>query len=469
MEPIQFVLNGKPTQVAGIDPHVTLLEYLRGQNMTGTKEGCGEGECGACAVALVVKGQDGKLRYEVVNSCLVLLVEVAGKEVITVEGLGEPSALHPVQEAMAQGGASQCGYCTPGFVMSLFAEYYREGRGTGFDPEAISGNLCRCTGYRPIRDAGRCMATPAQGDPFLERLGGSLPPLPRVHVEHGGRRFYRPRALKDLFGLMKSEPEAKLIAGGTDVTVEITQRHARFPALISLEGLEELRVLERTPEFLEIGAGIPLRELEERLHGELPLFDELFPLFASRMIRSRATLGGNLVNASPIGDSAPVLLALDARVRLASAQGERVVPLSSFFVGYRKTALAPGEIMASVRVPRPFPEVSRFYKVSKRKLDDISTVAAAFALSFDRAGRISQARLAYGGVGPTPARATDAESCLVGMTWGEEAMRKARGALATAFQPISDHRGSANYRREMIVKLFEKFHAEHKGGTSCAS
>jgi len=464
MHELTLTINGRPQRIEG-DPHTTLLSFLRARGLTGTKEGCAEGECGACAVLLLRRDAAGRTRYEPVNSCLVLVAALAGEELWTVEGLAREGALHPVQESMVATGGSQCGYCTPGFVVSLFAEYYRPGRDAGaseggWDPESIGGNLCRCTGYRPIRDVGRALGAPAMDDPFVARLEGAPPELVSTLHESDGRRLHRPSGLAELFSILKREPGARLVAGGTDVVVEVNQRDARFDALVSLEAIAELRGVRWEDDALVIGAAEPLSHLEDHLAGRLPMLEQLLPLFSSRLVRNRATLGGNIVNASPIGDGPPALLALDAELSLASADGERTVPLEGFFTGYRQTALRPGEILESVRVPRPFARIQRFYKVSKRELDDISTVAAAFALDLDRDGMVTKARLAYGGVAATPVRAHDAERVLEGAIWSVETVGRARTALEGAFSPISDHRGSAEYRQAMVLSLLDKLWAE---------
>lgn len=463
MDVIRFRLNGREVEVSGADPHTSLLQYLRAYGLTGVKEGCAEGECGACAVALVGHSPRGGSRYVPVNSCLLLLPLVHGHEVYTVEALARGQRLHPVQQAMVASGGSQCGYCTPGFIMSLFAEYYRPGR-KGFDLEALSGNLCRCTGYRPIRDAARSLGPPDPDDPFARRLG-EPPPSPGA-VAYGS--FYRPANLDEVFSLLAAHSGARMVAGGTDVAVEVNQRHLRFPALISLEAVPELKGCRWEEGAVEVGAGVTLSELEERVAPHIPLLAQLLPLFASPLIRNRATLGGNLCTASPIGDAAPVLLALDAHVRLASPRGERLVPLTRFFVGYRRTALAPDEVLVAVRIPLPLPAVARFYKVAKRQRDDISTVAAAFALDLDRQGRVARVRLAYGGVAPTPVRLYEAEEALNGKLWSVGAVREAQAILAQAVSPISDHRGSAEYRRALVVNLLEKFFHDTQEVVACA-
>ncbi len=448
---IRFTLNGEPVEVSELDPNTTLLAFLRQRGLTGTKEGCAEGECGACAVALVRRDAAGKLRYEPVNGCLLLLGSCADQEIVSVEGVAAGDALHPVQEALVERGGSQCGYCTPGFVISLFAEYYRPDR-AGYDPEAIGGNLCRCTGYRPIREVAENLGRPDDADAFKRRLALAPPTL--SSLEQGA--FLRPDSLQAALRLKEKHPDATLVAGGTDVVVEVNQRHKRWQKWLSLENVAELRRFAEAGDHLRIGAALSLSEVEHHVAGRVPMLEQLFPLFSSRLIRNRATLGGNLMTASPIGDGAPALLALDAEVELAGLGGTRRLALADFFTGYRKTLARPDEILTAVLIPLPLPEVQRFYKVSKRVVDDISTVAAGFSLRLGAARKISAARLAYGGVAATPARARDAEAAMLGQTWDLGLVSKVQPLLAKAFQPIGDHRGSADYRATMVVRLLEK-------------
>ncbi|MFK8003199.1 MAG: xanthine dehydrogenase small subunit [Polyangiales bacterium] len=463
MSKIELRVNGATIDATGVDPHKSLLHFLRERGLTGTKEGCAEGECGACAVVQVRRSTNGDVRFVPINSCLVLTPAMAGQELITVEGVASSSAsedgLHPVQEAMIKEGGSQCGYCTPGFIMSLFAEYYRDGRSQGdYDPEAIGGNLCRCTGYRPIREALVSLRVPSDDDANAKRLDQEAPALEDLEVE-GDVTFARPSSLGGVFAALQKNPGAKIVAGGTDLVVGINQMEHRHAGFVSLDGVDELRHINEDEDAIVIGAGVPLSEVELHFHGnaELPIFDELFVLFSSRLIRNRATLGGNLVNASPIGDSPPALLALDAELELASAEGKRRIALSEFFTAYRKTVLKEGELVSAVVIPKPLPTISRFYKVSKRVMDDISTVAAGFGLWLD-GDTITKARLAYGGVAATPVRAKDAEAALVGKTLTPHA--DVLEALTGAFTPMDDHRGTARYRAQMVPRLFEKLCAE---------
>jgi xanthine dehydrogenase small subunit len=461
---VRFILNGAAVQVDAVDPHVTLLAWLRDNGRTGNKEGCAEGECGACAVALLRKDAWGKAQLAPVNSCLLPLAALDGQSVISVEGVaGRDGELHPVQEAMIDQAGSQCGYCTPGFVVSLFCEYYRRDR-AGYDPEAIAGNLCRCTGYRPIIAASQALPRPAADDANLRSLEQAPPALASLAHTSAQRRFLRPTRLSELFEQLAQYPGATLIAGGTDLMVYANQRYQRFDTLIALEGLDELQRFELTDDEIVMGAGIPLTHLEARLEHacpeEAPALAQLWPLFSSRLIRNRATLGGNLGTASPIGDSPPVLLALDAELSLLSAGGARRMPLREFFLGYRKTALAPGELIGSVHLRRPLPRIQRFYKACKRPLDDISTVAAAFALDLSPSGQIERLGIAYGGIAATPLRAARAEQLAQGKPWNAATLARLLPELNALGTPLSDFRGSGEYRRALVGKLFEKFFAD---------
>ncbi len=471
----EFTLNGRMVQVDGAAPTTTLLEFLRTSGLTGSKQGCAEGDCGACTVAIVERDGSGKATYRGVNSCIALLPMFAGREVVTVEGLSpEGGELHPVQSAMVEHYGSQCGYCTPGFVMSLFEGYYRgDCKGPCEISDQLGGNLCRCTGYRPIRDAAlNVLAGPkaaAANDPFRERLGSPAAPPGPLDYQAGAERFVRPTTLGGLFAALKEHPQATLVAGATEVGVDITKKSRAFPFLVSTEAVPELTRITKSDSEWRIGASATLTAVEEAVAGEYPSLAKMLKVFAARQIRNRATLGGNLATASPIGDAAPVLLSLDADLVLRSAGGERRVAISDFFTAYRKTLLQPGEIIAEIVLGRFNPKgdltrTSDFLKVSKRRELDISIVAAAFAIDTDRDGVVRRARLAYGGVAATPVRARNAEAALEGRTVAAAAGDVAR-ILAGEFKPIDDVRGGADYRRGLIVSLWEKFAS---GSTSIA-
>jgi xanthine dehydrogenase small subunit len=462
---IPFLLNGRPISITGAGAHTTLLDLLRERGLTGAKEGCAEGECGACMVLDVTRafspaceggGREVGCAYQAINSCLMLAPMVAGHEIFTVEALAENGELSQAQQAMAAAGGSQCGYCTPGFVVSLFAEQYRPGRTGACDPHAMAGNLCRCTGYRPIADAARSLGPPPPGK-FNERLSLPAPRLESFAYQTGETRFDRPATLRECLEIAAEDPRARWIAGATDLGVESNLRFRRWPYLISLESVPELQEFSETPDYVRIGGALPISEIAVRWRSAPQMFHQWAPLFASPPLRNRATLGGNLATSSPIGDAAPMLLALDASVHLASARGERELPLTAFFTGYRKSALEPGELILAIEIPKPLPSYGHFYKVAKRRMDDISTVAAGFSADFDAAGRVTRARFAYGGVAPTSLRVYAAEEAILGERLHPASVRRIQLALDGALNPISDHRGSADYRREVAKSLIEKF------------
>ena len=462
-----IVINGRPVVIQDAAPTTTLLDYLRTHGWTGTKCGCAEGDCGACTVALVDRNASGAPTYRAFNSCIALLPMFAGREIVTVEGLAAGETLHPVQAHMVEQYGSQCGYCTPGFVVSLFEAYYRD---DCQDPwqlsDQLSGNLCRCTGYRPIRDAALGALTQRKSagdgeDPFRARLAAPVWPLQPLSYAARGEQFFRPVTLGELFALLHKHPKARLVAGATEIGVDINKKFASFPLLISTEGVPELTRITRTDAAWHIGGAATLTAVEETVAAECPSLAKMLRVFASRGIRNRATMGGNIATASPIGDSAPVLLTLDASLVLAAAKGRRTLPLADFFLGYRKTALRHGEIILEIVVPRkdPAPGLTRkvdFLKVSKRRELDISIVAGAFRADVDAGGVVRAARIAYGGVALMPRRVNAAEAALEGRRL-EDAREAVSEALRAEFQPIDDARGSAAYRRGLIVSLWEKF------------
>jgi len=470
MDAFEFLLNGLPVRVEGMAPTMTLLDYLRSRGQTGSKQGCNEGDCGACTVALLERDAAGRPAWRAINSCLALLPMCAGREVVTVEGLADGDRLHPVQECLVESYGSQCGYCTPGFAVSLFEAWCREDCRTPADlSDQLCGNLCRCTGYRPIRDAALDAlarrdageAGEAADDRWRARLRQPVPAPGPLSYSAGGERFFRPTSLGELWALREAHPEARLVAGATEVGVDLNKKFQSFPLLISLEGLGELAAIRELPGEWRIGAAATLTAVEEALAAEYPSLARMLRVFASRQIRSRATLGGNLATASPIGDAAPVLLALDAELVLASPTGERTVPIADFFTGYRQTVLEPDEILREIVLPRSgattgLTRRADFLKVSKRRELDISIVAAAFAVDVDAGGVVRRARLAYGGVAEIPRRARRAEAALLGRTL-EAAADEIAGLLADEFQPIDDLRGGAAFRRALVVSLWQKF------------
>lgn len=506
MGSFSITVNGQQHVDTDVPVYLNLLDWLRNLGLTGAKEGCAEGECGACAVLIARPDGDEASRWTSINACLVPALACNGQEVVTSEGLGTSPGpgsvenLHPVQKEMAYRGGSQCGFCTPGFICSMAAEYYRpertptgappasatataaSGPGSpaassatttsastpsgelgenGFDLHALSGNLCRCTGYRPIKDAAYALTTPDSNDPLALRQSSSAPVVDRGEIRTGEALFTRPQDLDDLAGRYAEAPDAVLLAGSTDVGVETNIRHTRPENVIAIDHLEELRSLRHADDHVEIGAALTLSEAERRLDGSVPLLAKLFPQFASRLIRNSATFGGNLGTGSPIGDSAPVLLALDASLVLYSTEGERTVPISEYFTGYRQTVRKTGEFIRAIRIPLPLSETTAFYKVAKRRFDDISSVSTAFAMQLDE-GRISSIRIGMGGVAATPIRAQAAEQYLVNKPWTEETVREASSLMTAESTPMDDHRASSRYRSSMLEQSVLRFYAQFR-------
>ncbi len=472
-------VNGRSRPFTG-PAHTSALDWLRDQGLTGAKEGCAEGECGACSILVARPGDPDspgdRTRWTAINACLTPAAALADQEVITSEGLGGPDDLHPVQAAMALRGGSQCGYCTPGFICSMAAEFYRPDRApssegapcahdeehgpNGFDLHSLSGNLCRCTGYRPIRDAAYGLPTePAPDDPLATRRSAPAPAAAPTVIAGPQGRFVRPTGLDEVLDLLSGGDSPVLVAGSTDFGVDVNLKGRREPLVVAIDRLPELRELRWEQDEVVIGAALTLSEVERRLGSRVPLLAQVFPQFASRLIRNAATLGGNLGTGSPIGDTPPALLALEARLVLASRDGERTVPLADYFTGYRATVRRPDELIKAVRIPLPLSPLTAFHKIAKRRFDDISSVAVAFALTVE-AGTVTRAAIGLGGVAATPLRATAAEQALVGRPWSEETVREAADALRGEGTPMDDHRASGRYRTAMLGRSLEKLFAD---------
>jgi xanthine dehydrogenase small subunit len=460
-------VNGEVVALGDLPGYTTALDWLRRLGATGAKEGCAEGECGACSILVARPGVETATEWTPINACLVPAASLDGQEVVTAEGLGTSSALHPVQQELAVRGGSQCGYCTPGFICSMAGEYYRSGRepGTGdcagddaehgpngFDLHALSGNLCRCTGYRPIRDAAYALGSPADDDAFAVRRHAAPPPVMRTRMDG----FARATTLDEAFDLI--DDGAAVVAGSTDHGVEVNLRGTRAPLTVAIDRIEELRTFDVRDDVVEIGAALSLSEVERRLAGQVPLLDELFPQFASRLIRNGATIGGNLGTGSPISDTPPALLALEATVVLTSRTGDREMPLADYFTGYRQSVREPGELIRAVRIPLPLAPVSAFQKIAKRRFDDISSVAVGFALDVED-GVVARAAIGLGGVAATPIRATATEQALVGRPWSHQTVRAAAKVMAGEGTPMSDHRASAPYRSAMLGQALLRLYA----------
>ena len=467
---IRFVLDGRVVSVHGAAPTLTVLEYLREHlGRCGTKEGCAEGDCGACTVVLGELGEDDRVRYRAINSCIRFLATIDGKELVTVESLADAQAdLHPVQRAMIDSHGSQCGFCTPGFVMSLFALYLDNPAPDRDDVlEALSGNLCRCTGYRPIIDAGRAMndhpeparwsRADAAGDAHREALR-SLRRTRALHLPG----FLAPRTVDELAAALDEAPQSLLLAGGTDVGIWVTKHLRDLPEIIHVGDVAQLQRVETTDGWVRIGAAVTLTDAWRAIVAEYPQFEEIAQRFGSPPVRNSGTLCGNIANGSPIGDAMPLLIALNAQVELRCAAGARELALEEFYLGYQRKAIDAGEFVAAVNVPRHDSALTvASYKWSKRIDQDISAVCAAFALRIAD-DRVASARIAYGGMAAVPARARHAETALVGQPWTAASIDAAIAALARDFSPISDMRASADYRLRAAGNLLRRFHLEQQ-------
>ncbi|KIL04674.1 FAD-binding molybdopterin dehydrogenase [Stutzerimonas stutzeri] len=473
---IQFLLNRELRSERALDPNTTVLQYLREhRGKTGTKEGCASGDCGACTVVVGELVGD-RLRYRTLNSCLTFVSALHGKQLISVEDLKDQGRLHSVQQAMVDCHGSQCGFCTPGFVMSLFALQKNASAVNEYDPhqthEALAGNLCRCTGYRPILEAAEQACCSKQPDQFDAREAETIAQLkaiaPREMAElsDGEKRCLSPLTVAELAEVYAANPEARLLAGGTDLALEVTQFHRALPVMIHVGQIAEMKQVQLTDRHIEIGAAAPLTDCYAALAAEYPDFGELLQRFASLQIRNQGTLGGNIGNASPIGDSPPLLIALGAEIVLRHGASTRTLPLEDFFIDYKVTARQPGEFIEKVRVPRATPDrLFRAYKVSKRLDDDISAVCAAFDLKIAD-GVIAEARVAFGGMAAIPKRAAACEATLTGAPWNQQTVEAACDALAEDFTPLTDFRASREYRLLVAQNLLRKCFLEQQAPTT---
>ncbi|SEI79703.1 xanthine dehydrogenase small subunit [Pseudomonas sp. NFR16] len=475
---IQFLLNQELKTEHALDPNLTVLNYLREHvHKSGTKEGCASGDCGACTVVVGElstdeQGQD-HLSYRSLNSCLTFVAALHGKQLISVEDLKHQGRLHSVQQAMVDCHGSQCGFCTPGFVMSLFA-LQKNSSQTDSDQEkqaqareALAGNLCRCTGYRPIlAAAGQACGGQRQPDQFDARQAQtiarlkSIRPQQTAELNSGDKRCLVPLTVADLADLYDAYPQARLLAGGTDLALEVTQFHRTLPVMIYVGNVADMKKIEHLEDRIEIGAATALTDCYEALSSEYPDFGELLHRFASLQIRNQGTLGGNIGNASPIGDSPPLLIALGAKIVLRKGETTRTLALEDYFIDYRVTARQESEFIEKIIVPRAsVKQAFRAYKVSKRLDDDISAVCAAFRLQVEN-GAIVDARAAFGGMAAIPKRAVHCEQALIGQPWTSATIERACHALEQDFTPLTDFRASKEYRLLSAQNLLRKYFIE---------
>jgi xanthine dehydrogenase small subunit len=471
---ISFVLDerivtidfSKPTLVR---PTTSVLNFLRSlPNHKGTKRGCDEGDCGACTVALGTPGVDNKIQYIAVDSCLMFLPMIHGKHLVTIENLKDDEGeLHPVQKAMVENHGSQCGFCTPGIVMSMFALYKNNKAPSREEIDrALTGNLCRCTGYEPIVKA----ATSLRNDRGTDHIAARSPrilellrsiPSGSIALQTEEQKYFLPASLPDALEILRQHPNALILSGATDVALRVTKRFELLSEIIDLSHITALQTVEEHKEYLKIGSGVALQDILPPAQTHFPALYNMLNVFGSQQIRNLATLGGNLGTASPISDTLPVLMAYNARVVLRSAKGVREVPLDQFIIGYRKTARKQDEIIASVVIPKsPRESIVRSYKVSKRRDFDISTVSGGFRLGLDREKRVAQITLAYGGMAEYTKRSQSAERYLLGKAWNRANVEKAMKLVDDDFHPISDVRASAEMRQIVARNLLLKFWSE---------
>jgi xanthine dehydrogenase small subunit len=471
---IRFSLNGEIHEVSGEPPTRTVLQYLRQcACLTGTKEGCAEGDCGACTVVEAELADDGKaVRYRAVNSCIQFLPTLHGKALISVEGLARAGGpAHPVQQAMVDLHGSQCGFCTPGFVMSMYALHQSPRSRAALEradiDTALAGNLCRCTGYRPIVDAA-LESLKAPRDLALDRrLREQLQQLragASLALSGPGTKWFTPRTEDELARCLAAHPDARIVAGSTDVGLWSTKQLRDFGKIVYLGDVASLKHSRVTRTFVEIGAAVSWTDAMPLLIAHWPQMRELLERFASPPVRNAATVGGNIANGSPIGDSMPGFIVLGGELVLKRLNGERVLPLDQFYLGYQKNSLLPGEYVAALRLPLPKPGLAfRTYKLSKRLDQDISAVCIAVAMTI-KDGRIAEARIAGGGLAAIPKRATHTEVALIGSMAAAPALETARAALEQDFQPIGDMRASAAYRMLTAQNLLTRFFLDIAGG-----
>ena len=471
---LRFHVNGQLHEVDSVSPQLTLLEYLRQDcGLTGTKEGCAEGDCGACTV-VVAEASSGRQRYHAMNACILFLPQLDGQSVITVEGLqDEEGALHPVQSAMVDAHGSQCGFCTPGFVMSLFALFNNQSC-EPFDRDALNatlaGNLCRCTGYAPIvRAAQQCLASDrgaviAELDTRIGKELASLADDSTVRLQYGDQVAWIPTSEEQFAQVLRDEPDAQIIAGATDVGLWVTKDLAQFDTLLFSRGVNEFRAMRESDDgYLDIGAAVTYREALPVLTRHFPGMSDMLHRLGGEQVRNAGTIGGNIANGSPIGDMPPALIALGAQLVLNGPAGERTLELEDFFIEYGKQDLRRSEYVSRIRVPLDPDGWFACYKLSKRIEQDISAVCAGIHVLVDN-GTVQRARLCYGGVAGTPARARRAERALMKQPWSQATIDAAVQAMDADFTPISDWRASADYRRLAAGNLLQRVFDAHRAG-----
>ncbi len=473
---ISFLLNGIVRTIdfhasTPFTPTTTVLQFLRSHpQLQGTKEGCAEGDCGACTVVIASLNQHSELVVEACDSCLIFLPMLHGKALITVEHIGTPEHLHPVQKVMVDHDGSQCGYCTPGFVMSLYALHHNHpGSESSREvaEDALTGNLCRCTGYRCILDAAlqvhdQASITPDDQKQILQGLQ-SLPSYP-LSIVSQHQKYFQPHDLQEAVQLRSMYPEAVMISGATDVALKVTKNDEVLEEIIDLSSVKLLKELKTTDHHIYLGAGLSLERVKRAVEDLLPALYETLKVFGSLQIRNLATIGGNIASASPIGDIAPILMAYDAQVELVGPKGNRLVPIREFIIGYRETSMQNDEMILGFSIPIPNTQTHvKWYKISKRKDLDISTVSGGFRLELEQDTTVSHISLFYGGMAAMTKNASKTEASLMGKPWSREQVELSMGDIDQDFTPISDARAEAGGRRIMARNLLLKFWTDTHG------
>jgi xanthine dehydrogenase small subunit len=477
---LRFVLNGQDVVLAKVTPDQTLLDWLRlSRSLKGTKEGCAEGDCGACTVLIGRLTPEGGLVYEGVNACIRFMGSLDGCHVVTVEHLaGRDGRLHPVQQAMVDYHGSQCGFCTPGFVMSLYGLWMQTPEPSNRQIEiALQGNLCRCTGYEPILRAARAISSygGTAKDPLLTERAAMITRLQslrdgaRVEMESGEGKLIVPADLDDFAALRDALPSATVVAGSTDVGLWVTKHMRRISPVIFIAGLNELKTVAVKDGVISIGAGVTYSEAIETLSQHIPALGELVNRIGGQQVRNMGTIGGNIANGSPIGDTPPPLIALGASLTLRKGAERRTIALQEFFIAYGKQDRQPGEFVEAVHVPIPASdEIFAVYKVTKRRDEDITATLGAFCLKLSADGTVAGIRIAYGGMAATPKRAFTVEEALLGQPWSEAAVERAMERYTEDYAPLSDMRATAEYRALVAKNLLLRFYLETTSGAEQA-
>ncbi len=464
---IKFILNDKIQEIHNPDPNETILNYIRLRlKKTGTKEGCAEGGCGACTI-VIGELKKNNIIYKAINSCIAFTPSLEGKQLLVVEDLiSENGSLHPVQSAMVNYHGSQCGFCTPGFVMSLFSMYKNNNSyNEKTIEESLSGNLCRCTGYRPIIDAAKSLNN-SKSDQFKKNKRKTISLLKKIRpksisIKNQNKKYFAPKTINELKKIIRKYPNLDFLSGGTDMSLIVTKQKKDLDNIVYLNSINELNYIKENYKYIEVGATTPLRQFELFIKKYYSDFNIILKRYGSVQIRNVATMAGNIATASPIGDSLPLLLSLDASIVIESFNKKTILPLKNFFIGYRKTKLKKGQFISSIRIPILKKNIFKAYKISKRIDDDISSVCASFNLAIVNK-KIKSIKIAYGGMAAIPKRAIYCEKVLLNSNFSENIILKAQKSLEKDFQPINDMRASKDYRMEIAKNLLIKCFSEIK-------